>query len=150
MPLLPDSHGSSGRRTTSPTICHWQRLVEVTGVLHALGLPHYTAPRSLTQVLPTPVSNDKKAPKCSWVTATTDFQYQAQYSKISGKATNMQKHCLKKCQIPSLTHSSVCFQIRRSSVSSSRDQFDGQILLILKYIISLCKHALSLRVVIRI
>ena len=52
----------------------------------------------------------------------------------------VQKHCLKKCQFASLAHSSACFQIHGSSVSSSRDQFDRQILLIPKCVISLCEH----------
>lgn len=79
----------------------------------------------------------QKAPKYCWATAASDV---AQYQTISGKATRVLKHCLKKRQFPSLTHSSACFQTQRSSVSSSRDQFETQILLIRNYVILLCEH----------
>lgn len=79
----------------------------------------------------------QKAPKYCWVTAATDVAHVS----ISGKATNVcRKHCLKKCQFPLLANSSACFQIQRSSFFSSRDQFDRQILLIPKCVISLCDH----------
>lgn len=89
----------------------------------------------------------QKAPKYCWVTAATDVAHVS----ISGKATNVcRKHCLKKCQFPSLANSSACFQIQRSSFSSSRDQFDRQILLIPKCYFTLWPSALLFRVLIRI
>lgn len=74
-------------------------------------------------------------------TSTSNSCQQWQKAPISNNLwqshNSAQKHCLKKCQFSSLDCSSACIQIQRSSVSTSRDQFDRQILLIPKHDISL-------------
>lgn len=108
----------------------------ITDSLHVSGLSHCTPPKSLKRIFSTLVSNDKRHQSTAG-----DCCHCLAHVSISGKATNVcRKHCLKKCQFPSLANSSACFQIQRSSFSSSRDQFDRQILLIPKCVISLCDH----------
>lgn len=110
--------------------------MEITDILHVSGLSHHSTQEPQKNIFHS-CQQWQKAPKYCWVTAATDVAHVS----ISGKATNVcRKHCLKKCQFPSLANSSACFQIQRSSFSSSRDQFDRQILLIPKCVISLCNH----------
>lgn len=135
--LLSDFQSDSETRTAPQALCHRQRLVGD----YRQPACFRTITSHSTQEPPKNIFHScqqwQKAPKYCWVTTATDVAHVS----IPGKATNVcRKHCLKMCQFPSLTNSSACFQIQRSSFSSSRDQFDRQILLIPKCVISLCDH----------
>lgn len=135
----------TGGRSASQTVCHWQGLVELQVSCMLWDYPIVLQPgasKTYFPILPASAKSTKIV-LGRWCSPISSNLWQSH--------SCVQKHSLKKCQLLALAHSSACFQIRRSSVSTSRDRFDRQIWSILNYAISLLwPSAFWRRVAIRI
>jgi len=85
----------------------------VTGALHASGTCHHTAPKTLNKYFPLLSASTKSTNMLlgHWCSPLSNNLWQSHKC--------VQKHCLKKRQLPMLAFLFACFQIQRSSVKSS-------------------------------